>query len=143
MSVIEDVLIHYGKKGMKWGVRKESSTPTGVTVKVRGRKPLITKGGTGQPPHQDAIDAAVAKQKARMSGTHSLSTKEMQQMVTRMNLEQQYSKLSAHQKRKLRGSKFVTDIMSNIAKQQISAVGNAYVSKQVADFMAKQAKKKK
>lgn len=99
MTSVEDILEHHGIKGMKWGVRRKnpsaSSGPEDVSVGVHrltGR--IVTKGGKGQAPHEDAIAAAKAKQKAKSSGPQSLSNKEMKVLVDRMNLEQQYSRLT-------------------------------------------------
>lgn len=87
----EAALEHYGIKGMKWGVRKNG--PTDVVVKATPGKRVRTKGGKFHEPSEDAIRAAVAKQKARKSKVDSLSNKELQDLVQRMNLEQQYNRL--------------------------------------------------
>lgn len=89
-------LMHYGVKGMHWGIRR-GSTDTGPSSDVhvsRRKSGLVkTQGGKNHPPHEDAIKAAIARQKAKTSSTDALSTKELQDLVTRMNLEQQYSRL--------------------------------------------------
>ena len=96
MSDEQKSLSHYGVKGMKWGVRKRDRGSNGP-VKVRtSHKPggrVKTKGGENQKASPDAVRAAVARQKARKSTTDSLSNKELQDLVTRMNLEQQYARL--------------------------------------------------
>lgn len=91
-----DILKHYGVPGMKWGVRTNGlrSAPTDVEVKTRPGKPIKTTGGKNQPPHEDAVKVATAKQKVNASGVQALSTKELQELVTRMNLEQQLSRLT-------------------------------------------------
>jgi hypothetical protein len=72
---------HYGVKGMKWGVRKAetgspSQTPSKPPVKL-----------------SDDVRAAVNAQRkiTETGGTHSLSNQELQGLLTRMNLERQYS----------------------------------------------------
>lgn len=87
----EEVLAHYGVKGMKWGVRRGSQD---VTLKTTPGKKVQAKGGRGQPVSNDAKEAATSRQKAKASTTDALSNKELQSLVTRMNLEQQYSRLS-------------------------------------------------
>lgn len=96
MSGVEKMLAHYGIKGMRWGVRRNvgSDGRVDVTTTAQPGKKVVAKGGQGQPAHEDAIRTAVSKQKAKASTTDSLSTKELQELVNRMNLEQQYSKLS-------------------------------------------------
>lgn len=88
---LEGVLEHYGVKGMRWGVRKRRSDEPG------------------------SPDAERAKQHAatvKKSGTKALSNKELQELVTRMNLEQQFSTLSAKQKQNRDGKAFVREILS-------------------------------
>ena len=74
----DDVLEHFGVKGMKWGVRKNRS-------------------GSAS---EDAQRADAARKKIKTGGgTKALSNKELQDLVTRMNLEQQYSTLTGKQKK--------------------------------------------
>ena len=109
MSNVDDVIKHYGVKGMRWGIRKRSggssssdtSSPSepksvgkAVKVEIGPGKRIKTTGGQKQLPSADAINAAVAKQKAKKSGVKSLTNKEMQDLIGRMNLEQSYSKLA-------------------------------------------------
>jgi hypothetical protein len=90
------VLEHHGVKGMHWGVRRGDSAGGGsteVTVRAKPGRHVKTSGGKRQGAHEDAIKTAISKQKARKSTTDALSTKELQDLVTRLNLEQQYSRL--------------------------------------------------
>lgn len=88
---LQSELQHYGVKGMKWGVRKRE-------------RPSF-------PPSDDAVKVNESRNKARVSSTDALSTKELQQLVNRMNLEQQYARLSTPQKSA--GSKFVSRMMKD------------------------------
>lgn len=90
-DVVEDFLEHHGVKGMKWGVRKER--PSSVTVSVVGKQ-LKTTGGYNNKTTKDAANAAISRRKAQISGTRSLSDKQLKQLVNRMNLEKQYSQLN-------------------------------------------------
>ena len=92
-------LAHYGVKGMRWGVRR-SSKPTGpedITLKTVPGKRVSAQGGRRHPASEDARTVAIYKQKARKSTVDSLSNKELQALVNRMNLEQNYSRLTADQ----------------------------------------------
>ena len=77
VEVVQEILSHHGVMGMRWGHRKSG-------------------GGTSimHPPSADAAAAKSASEKAKKSGLDSLSNKEIQVMVSRMNLEQQVSKLN-------------------------------------------------
>jgi hypothetical protein len=93
---IENHLQHYGVKGMHWGQRKsadEPSAPTSVELKAKPGGLVKATGGKNHPAHEDALRVAEARQKARKSSTDALSNKELQDLVTRMNMEQQYNRL--------------------------------------------------
>lgn len=78
-DTLEDVMQHYGVKGMHWGVRKRRSADSG-------------------PTSSDATKAKTHAATVKAHGTKALTNKELQDLVTRMNLEQQFSNLSAKQK---------------------------------------------
>jgi hypothetical protein len=138
-KVVEDILEHHGVKGMRWGVRKDGSTSStttstsktrraakDITVTQRPGKFVRTKGGTKQIADNDAIRVAAARQLAKRSTTDSLSTKQLQEAVTRMNLEQQYSQLAKKADRRGAGQRFVEDMLKDpqvkkFADDQIAA----------------------
>ena len=90
---IETVLAHFGVKGMKWGVRKSRETVPVSTKTAPGRK-VKTSGGQNHSPSEDAIKAAKIRQQAKKSTTDSLSNKELQDLLQRMDLEQRYNNLN-------------------------------------------------
>ncbi len=112
----EDELEHYGVKGMKWGVRKTTvsdSSGGGRDVKVRaalGNRVVLTSGGNKRELSEDATKAAVYRQQAKRSNVRSLSNKELQDLVTRMNLERQYADLE--KKRVKDGKERVENILA-------------------------------
>lgn len=91
---MNDSFMHYGVKGMKWGV---------------------TRSQEGSRDSDSADVAAVKSSKAKISKnngkTDSLSNKDLQDVVTRMNLEQQYSKLQKEKKPLGKGLKKVDEII--------------------------------
>lgn len=121
-SEVDDVLEHFGKKGMHWGIRNVSRGPSPVMVKAVPGKKILSKGGERQPAHDDAIQAVAAKQKAKLSTTDSLSNKELQTAVTRMNLEQQYTKLTAAAPTKATGKDFAKAFVTDLAKSEIKSL---------------------
>lgn len=136
-------LAHFGVKGMKWGVRKDrkssSSGPTDVVVKTKAGQRIQTSGGKGLPASEDAKRVSVYKQKASSSTTDSLSTKELQELVTRMNLEQQYSKLTAGQNKTTaaKGMEFVkTGLKVGKTVNEVVSFVNSPVGKMLRQRLA-------
>ena len=78
---VDDVLAHFGVKGMKWGVRKNRASVT----KAR----LTNQHGDYKHAHS-------------ATPNHKLSNKELQRRVTRLNLEKQYRDLTAKPQSKYR-----------------------------------------
>lgn len=129
---VANVIAHHGVKGMKWGVHRSARIAAGETVVTQKRAggKLKVAGGKGIVVHPDAEKAAVSKQRAKKSGTHALSNKELQDLVTRMNLEQQFSRLSS--KKKGGGQAFVEEQLKQAGKQHVSKV----IAKQSAKLAA-------
>jgi hypothetical protein len=110
-------MFHYGTKGMRWGVRKKSdSGPVDVSVKTKPGRQVKATGGAKHPPSEDAVSAATLHQKAKKSTTDSLSSKELQALVNRMNLERQFQDLDRSGVRASAGKKFVQEFLSNGGK---------------------------
>jgi hypothetical protein len=119
-----DILAHYGVKGMKWGVRKDSSISstsqrsshlrrkaTDVTAKQKPGQFVRTSGGKRQTASEDAVKVAATRQLAKKSTTDTLTNKQLQDAVTRMNLEQQYHTLVKKTNRQTRGQRFVSSLL--------------------------------
>lgn len=79
---IDNVLAHFGVRGMRWGVRRSDVE-------------LARAAGGKQPASEDAIKAVTAAAKVRSANSlNVLSSAELQTLVKRMNLEQQYVDLT-------------------------------------------------
>lgn len=120
-----DALMHYGIKGMKWGVRRRDRAPTNVEVLTQPGRRVKARGGENQPPSDDAVRAAIIRQKARKSTVHSLSNKEIQDLVNRLNLEQQYAR-TVPASITAKGLKFATKVAMKEAPGLILAQGGKY-----------------
>lgn len=114
----EQFLAHYGVKGMRWGRRKGNSKGSNASTS--------TKSG---PDSEDAAAAKKVKAKASAKGVDSLSNKEMQTLVTRMNLEQQYSKLNSPTPSTNKGAAFAKNLLANTAKGQANALAQQGATK--------------
>jgi 2'-5' RNA ligase len=137
-QAVERILSQSGVKGMKWGVRKDMPSGSSGQVHVEQKKSgkLVTTGGVGHKPHFQAVEKVVAQQIARKSGVHALSNKELQDVVNRMNLEQQFVRLSPQSKRQ-KASKLVAEILLGVGKQQVTRVANDVASQQVGKILIK------
>lgn len=121
--------VQYGVKGMRWGVtksdraaRREASKEV-VTKQKPGRKVKAT-GGKKLSASEDALRAATHKQKAKASSTDSLSNKELQELVTRMNLENQFSKLSGSG-----GSKLAEKLLGDLATKGVKTLDDLHTQR--------------
>lgn len=102
---VEKFIAHHGVKGMKWGVRRDRE----ITVTRTRNGNLKTSGGHDRPASSDAKKTAVSVQKARKSNVSSLSNKELEAAVKRMQLEQQFTKLTPPKGVLAKASKFMKD----------------------------------
>lgn len=112
MQTAEDVLEHFGVRGMKWGVTRNRIDSSS----------------------EDAQNATAAKLKVRKSGTKALSNKELQALVTRMNLEQQFNRLNSPSKG-TQAAKFVADILLTVGKQEATKFVAGHAARQVAKLL--------
>lgn len=95
---VEEFLAHFGVKGMKWGVRRAANEANAA-------------------PEHKAL--TTTKQKAKSGGgTKALSNKDLQEAITRMNLEEQYNSLKAKQSKINKGLALVTSILGVTSKAQ-------------------------
>lgn len=77
---------HYGVKGMHWGVRRAESSGGGSGSASPMPKPRVSEDAKAVEKAFDKIDRG---------GTDALSNHELQSIVSRLNLEQQYSRLTS------------------------------------------------
>jgi hypothetical protein len=90
----------------------------------------------------DHVKAVLARHKP----ASALSNQEMQELITRMNLEQQYAKLTTSAPapkvvtKKAKVGKFVADLLLDIGKQEVTRVAKGTVSLKVEDQLKKKGK---
>lgn len=146
-DLVNDILAHYGVPGMKWGVRKDRSSSDSsksddkkkrkeIVVKQKPGKRAKAKGGEKETASDDAIKAAVARRRAKISTVDALSNQELQHLVNRMNLEQQYSKLASQTQTRSVGRKFVTETIRDVGKSQVTGVANKYAAAKIGALLA-------
>lgn len=109
---------HFGVKGMKWGQRKGPPSPVAPSAEsvVKSNKfaktKIKTKGGENHPATDDAIKAALAQQKIKLSGTHALTNAELRDLANRLNLEQQVHQLTGKAP-KTKGKQFTENLLKD------------------------------
>ena len=112
-------LEHFGVKGMRWGVRK--------------RQEPVSTGVAKTPMSSDAALTSKIRTKARTSGMSSLSNEELFALNQRLQLERQYSALTALPATKSGMDKVqsvmkVTGTINNVIKLVNSPVGKAAIA---------------
>lgn len=127
MQTFEETLKHFGIRGMKWGVRR----PRGPEGTVRSLK----TGGHANVS-EDAKKAHDAHKKVQTSrSTDPLSNPELQHLVNRINLEQQYIKLTTPEKSA--GAKIAKDVLVGVGKQQASKLASDAATKAISKSLKK------
>lgn len=85
------VLAHHGIKGMKWGVRKKTAS---------------------HPASEDHATVQAHTKKVKEGGVKSLSNKELQDIITRKNLEKQHRELTSGGRSFDKGHKHIKKVLS-------------------------------
>ena len=124
---IGDILEHFGKKGMKWGVRKRDTSKR-VTVVDKGKR-LKTSGGHGHKTDPSALNARVIGQKAKASGLKSLTDDELKAYASRLNLEQNVGRLQYNEKHP--AEKFIRKILGQTGDNSVKAASDEIVTQRV------------
>lgn len=125
MDALEEVLAHHGIKGMSWGVRRR-----------RGKSGTVSS----TTPHSNVSDDAAKAQGAHATvkkhgSTDPLSNQELSHLVNRINLEQQYVRLTTPKKNA--GRKFVQEVLLGVGKQQVTKLASDAATKAVSGAMKK------
>ena len=110
--------MHYGIKGMRWGVSR-SGAKSRVTV-------------DREPSSSDHVKAKQIQKKA----IRSMSNEELRTVTTRMQLEKQYKDLKKTNVSS--GRKMVSDIIVNTGKQTLTNVASKAMTKTLEKLFTKE-----
>ena len=105
---VDDVLQHFGVKGMKWGKRKNTASG-------------------------DSAQATSTRTTAKKKGVHTVSNNELQAAIRRMQLEQDFKRLSVNEKSAV--TRWVSSALLEIGKREVQQ----RVAKKVATTVIKKA----
>lgn len=105
----EEVLAHFGIKGMRWGVK-------------RADKP---------PASSESSKSTDIKAKAKVGKVKALTNAELRTAIERMSLEQNYKRLAVNDKPAI--TRFISSTLLEIGKREVQAAA----AKKVAGFVAK------
>jgi hypothetical protein len=114
----DEALEHYGVKGMHWGVRKKRSA------------------SSSPAQSEDSKRTNEFKDRAKAGSHQALSTKELQELVNRMNLEQQYNRLRPATKGE-QAKKFIADTLVEIGKNEAKKYLTGVASEQIKNLLKK------
>lgn len=116
MTLGETFLRHYGVKGMRWGVRRSAQQL------ARARAERREAGKSEDKKRHDSN---------RKKGPNALSDKELQALVTRMNTEQNYSRMNPSTVKK--GQAVVASALAiGATANQVIAFANSPAGKRIA-----------
>lgn len=110
----DDELMHYGRKGMKWGqnifakVRANSIRRKKVKNLEKARAAKVQK-------QKEAADRQKLLDKGAVP-VKKMTTEEIQQKIARMELEKNYNKLKLETSKVAKGKKFAMDILEQSGK---------------------------
>lgn len=103
--IITDEIMHYGVKGMKWGVRNDRGERSG---RRRARR---------QPAEE--AKTTLKKRKRATSDAERLSNQELQKRIKRMELEKKYTSLTENKRNGVlvkTGERVAKDILYEVSK---------------------------
>lgn len=128
-----DSLEHHGVKGMHWGVRRPVDSSTG-RVKGPSKKQQIHDAQS-----EESKALADTHAKAKSTRVSSLSNKELQSAIQRMNLEQQYHRLAPKSSSE-KTNAFIKNILSGTGKKQAQVIADQKGAEIVSQILKKSAK---
>lgn len=121
---MSESIMHYGVKGMRWGVRKERQTSSGE----RGKKATTKR----------TYDSIREKMRAkRPKPASEMSDKELRDAINRLQMEKTYSQLSAGTVKQ--GQAFVGKVLKGSASTVATAFAVKGMTKAVEQLMKRAA----
>lgn len=129
MTVVldEEVLEHYGVKGMRWGKRKSESSSSGETRRFSGGRKKEPPPGVTQVPKTRKIRGGVKKKDLK-----NMTDKDLQDALRRMNMEQQYKNMVSNTP-----SKNTRSFIFKVGKTAVFSAATGILTKKLTEAMTK------
>jgi len=108
VTSVSDFLTHFGTKGMKWGKKKN-------------------------PASSDSAKSTTVKTAAKKQGLHTVSNKDLQEAINRMNLEQNFTRLKVNEKSPV--TRWISSTLLEVGKREVQSK----VAKKVGGTILKKA----
>ena len=123
----ENVLAHYGIRGMKWGVRRYQNKDGSLTA--AGKKRYSSDGGNAGTTKSTTSSSSGRKKVSEMTDD------ELNRAVRRLQLEQQYRQLNPE--KVSAGQKFVNKVAKDVIIPAATTVARNAVQKVMQDAVSK------
>lgn len=123
----ENVLAHYGIRGMKWGVRRYQNKDGSLTA--AGKKRYSGDGGNAGTTKSTTSSSSGRKKVSEMTDD------ELNRAVRRLQLEQQYRQLNPE--KVSAGQKFVNKVAKDVIIPAATTVARNAVQKVMQDAFSK------
>jgi uncharacterized Fe-S cluster-containing MiaB family protein len=94
VTSVHDFLQHYGVKGMRWGKKKN-------------------------PASSDAAASKTVRTTAKKKGIHTVSNKDLQTAIERMQLEQNFKRLKVNEKSAV--TRWISSTLLEFGKREVQA----------------------
>lgn len=134
---VNDFLAHHGVMGMKWGVRKDRRSIGGLGQRRASSGSSGKPGGSGGDKKTTATKTAyeIARDKKRLEST---SDRDLQTLLTRLNMERQLKDFTAPQQS--RGRRIAGKIIEASGKgllKSLTRIVDDVAYKHGTEFLAK------